>query len=80
MKRYYAILVCIILASNIGIACAQEVECQNVKYEILDGHQVRVMRVFPHGPRQILICKFLSRFARTIIFGKRKSCKLLIVN
>ena len=48
MKRYYAILVCIILASNIGIACAQEVECQNVKYEILDGHQVRVMRVTPY--------------------------------
>ena len=45
----------------------------------VDKEHLLLMQVFLfRGP--FVICKFLSRFARTIIFGKRKSCKLLIVN
>ena len=48
MRRFYIILLGIILAANVGIMSAQKIEYQNVVYELLDEHQARVMRATPY--------------------------------
>lgn len=48
MRPIYNMILGIILAANVGIMSAQEVEYQKVKYEILDGGQVRVKRASPY--------------------------------